>query len=264
METSVSDATQNTAPVKPTFEQAYPEIARIVARRESSWTYLSIMPWEDVSQELFIRINEKWGLYDPEKAPKLEHWVNTVITRALLNLRRDTHLRYARPCIGGGKTNGKSCSFNTGGDSCSYTPSGRQCEECPVFKEWKERREAQHHVQSTVSLENHAQEVHSMPSDTMDTDAIEAWLHEQMLKELTRWEGRVYRLLIMRHVPPAEASEQLASEVAKRKRPPAQHEQFSYHACLQYARQFRGMQRVLLHRQGYIGDQHLLPPRKRR
>lgn len=73
---------------KPTFNEAYPEIERIVSSRRGAWTYLSILPWEDVHQELLIRIYNKWDKYDPEKAPKLENWINTVVTNALYGLIR--------------------------------------------------------------------------------------------------------------------------------------------------------------------------------
>lgn len=252
---------------KPTFEEAYPEVERIVESRKGSWTYLSVMEWQDVRQECFKRLIIKWPLYDPAKAPKLEHWVNTVVSNEIHNLKRDAGgVRWQRPCVGGGKSNGKSCTYNLGGESCSYTTSGKQCAECPVFREWEQKRQAQHHIQAAVSLENHTQEVHSMPCETIDTDVIAAWLHNEVLHnaKLTPWERRVYRLLIMKHTPPAEASKVLAAEVAKRKRPPAEDEKWSYHACLAYARMFKGIMRVILWRNGYIGDQHLKPANRRR
>ena len=237
---------------KPTFEEAYSEIAKIVASRRGAWTYLSIMPWEDVSQELIIKINTKWPLYDPAKAPKLENWVNVLITNALLNLRRDLHLRLAKPCIGGGKTNGKSCVYNTGGDSCSFTKSGKQCSQCPVYKEWEEKRKDQFYVKSQVALENHAQEVSNIQSDFTDINSIKEELDELMLRELNRWESKVYKALFVRNMSPKEVSEWLIKDAQTRKRPLSIHEQTSYQSILRMQRDFKQMMYEVLRRQGHI------------
>lgn len=237
---------------KPTFEEAYSEIARIVASRRGAWTYLSILPWDDVSQMLLIKIHSKWHLYDPIKAPHLENWINTVITNALLNLRRDSHLRLAKPCIGGGKTNGKSCIYNMGGDSCSFTTSGKQCSQCPVYKEWEEKRKDQFHVKSQVALENHAQEVSNIQSDFTDINGIKDELDIAMLKELTRWEGKIYKALFVRNMSPKEVSKWLVEKAQTRKRPLAPNEQTSYQSILRMQRDFKQMMCEVLRRQGHI------------
>lgn len=247
---------------KPTFEEAYSEIERITSKRRAAWTYLSIMEWDDVKQEILIRAFQKWDLYDP--ALPLENWLNTLITRVLHNLRRDTLLRTARPCIGGGKTNGKACIYNLGGDACRLTASGTQCAECPVYAEWQKQRQFQHHIKNQVSLENHVQEVHNKPDESLDVERIREWLHNEMLtKELTQWEGRVFRLTIIKEVPPAKAAEILTREISKRKRAPRADEQYTYSAVLAYNRTFRGMMRQLLLREGYIGEEHMNPHRNR-
>lgn len=247
---------------KPTYEEAYPEIESIVSKRRASWTYLSLMEWSDVKQELLMRAYTEWHRFNPEVGP-LQNWLNTLITNRLFNLRRDLLLRTARPCIGGGKTNGKSCVYNTGNDSCSLTPSKTQCAECPVFAKWEREKKAQHHVKNQVSLENHAQEVHSKPDDSADIEGVREWLHTAMLGELSRWEGRVYRLVIIQEIAPSEVAEILTREVARRKRPPSAVEQYSYTAILGYRRMFRGMMRTFLLREGHIGEEHMDPNRNK-
>jgi hypothetical protein len=239
-------------PPKPTFEEAYPEIASIVAKRRRDWTYLSILPWEDVSQMILLRLYTKWDHYNPTKAPKLEHWVNTVITHALLNLKRDLAGRYARPCIGGGKSNGKSCTFNQGGDSCTYTSSGTQCSECPLYAEWVKKRQPMLHIQSNVALENHSQEVSNIQDDFIDTNQIKDALDVAMLAELSRWEGKVYKCLFQRHLSPTDTCVWLLKDASKRKRPLAANEQASYSAVLILQREFKGMMKEWLRREGHI------------
>lgn len=250
-------------PTKLTFDEVYPELERIVSSRRAAWTYVSLMEWQDVAQELFIRLYRKYPQYDPTKGP-LEHWANTLISNAFKNLRRDLYLRTAPPCIGGGKANGKHCAYNGGGESCSYTPSKIQCAECPLYAKWQREREAQHHAKSQVSLENHTQEVSNVQCDFVDIEGVRDWVYKTMLKELSRWEGRVFRLVIIKALPPAKVAEMLAAEVARRKRPPAPHEQYSYSAVLVYARQFRGCMRVLLYREGYISEANINPKKSNR
>lgn len=238
---------------KPTFEEAYPEIAIIVAKRRGDWTYVSIIPWQDISQDLLLHINKKWHLYNPAKAPKLEHWVNTVISNALLNYRRDKgNQRWTRPCVGGGKSNGKSCVYNQGGDSCAYTSSGIQCSQCPLYAEWEKRRQHLFHLKSNVALENHAQEVSNMQGDFSDIEGVKNSLDAAMVKELTRWEGKIYRALFQKHLTPNETCEWLLKEASKRKRPLGPNEPTSYSAVLTMQREFKGMMKEWLRREGHI------------
>jgi hypothetical protein len=202
---------------------------------------------------LIIRINDKWHLYRPEKAPKLEHWVNTVITNALFNMRRDVR-RFARPCVNSDKNSGGHCAFNIGDGACSYTPSGKQCEECPLYAAWAKKRQHQLHTQVHVALENHAQEVSNMQDDFSDIEGIKAKLDEAILSELSRWEGKVYRALYQRHMSPNDVCAWLTKEAAQRKRPLGPNESTSYTAILTLRREFEGMMREWLRREGHIGE----------
>ncbi len=249
--------------IKLPFEQAHPELAIIVERRRGAWAYLSIMDWQEVSHLLMVRLWSKYHLYDPSRANKaarnpLENWANRVITHALLNMRRDIGLqRFSRPCIGGGKANGKMCEYNRGADLCAYTTSKVQCAECPLYAEWQKVRQHQLHIKSTVALENHSQEVNNIQSDFVDTDEIKEWLDQEMLKELTRWEGRVYRLLFVDHLSPTDSSVKLIAAAKKRKLPLSAEDQTSYQAVLVYRKRFTEMMKEILVRAGHIN-----PPKK--
>ncbi len=237
---------------KPTFEESYEEVKKIVNRRRGSWTYLSIIEWQEVESLLIIRVWEKWHLYDPEKAPKLEHWINTLVTNAIKNLKRDQVLRTSRPCIGGGASNGVPCVFNMGGDSCRYTKSRTQCAECPTYARWQKEKEAQHNLRSKVALENHAQEVSNIQSDFTDINAIKEQIDELMLKELNRWEKKVYKLLFIKNMTPAEVSEKLIEGSKTRKRPLGPTEQTSYQHVLILQREFKEMMKSILVREGHL------------
>ncbi len=233
-----------------TFDIAYPEIATIVASRRSSWTYLSVMEWSDVSAQLIERIWMKWDKYDP--AEPLENWTNTLISNALFNLRRDLVLRYARPCIGGGKAGGIHCVYNKNNDSCTATPSGKQCSECPLFADWQRNRQHKHNLKSSIALEHHAQEVSNIQGDFSDIDAIKGALDKQMKKELTQWEYRIYKMLYMQHLTPAQTSERLEAYSKTKKRALKSDEQFSYQAILRQKRWLKDMMKEVLRRNGHI------------
>ncbi len=240
-----------TAVVKPVFEQAYPEINRIVQSRRGAWTYLSLMEWSDVSAILIERVWAKWGTFNPERGP-LENWVNTLVSRALMNLRRDLLLRWSRPCVGGWNARGKTCVHNLGGDSCEITKSHKQCEQCPIYADWKKAREHQLHIKSTVALDNHAQEVSNLQEDFCDYEGIKATLDAWMRRELTQWEYKLYHALYVRHISPSETSEELQALVKTWKRAPRADEQYNYQFILTKQRWFKELMKEILRREGHI------------
>lgn len=236
---------------KPTFEASLPEINRILQSRRSAWTYTSVSPWEDVSQEILKRLIEKWDKFDPNKGP-LENWLNRFISNAIQNEKRDRGgNRWQRPCVGGGRSNGRSCTFNTGGDTCSYTKSGKQCTECPLYAEWAKSRQHQFNIKSTVALENHAQEVSNTQGDFFDVAAVEQEMHRQMKENLTQWEYRLYHCLYIQHLSASETGTVLEAVVKQWKRAPREEEQFSYQFILSKQRWFKELMYDCLKREGY-------------
>lgn len=182
------------------------------------------MEWEDVAQDLLIRIWKKYHLYDPSKSQarpskKLEHWINKVITNRLHHLRRQTYYKHARPCVGGWNAQGqKRCAQNLGGNACGLTPSGKQCAECPVYADWLKNKGAMHNIKASVALEDHAQEVNNRQSTFTDVEEKKLALDEQMKRRLTPWEWNIYKALFVMHLTPMQASAHLRTLAAKRKR----------------------------------------------
>ena len=237
---------------KPTFESSHKDVVNIVAKRRGSWTLHTYMEWEDVASHLTVRIWKKWHLYDPAKAKSLEHWANRLITNELFNLRRDLLYRHARPCIGGGKSNGRPCVYNQGGDGCGFTHSKKQCAECPLYKAWQESKAVEHNIRASVALENHAQEVSNIQCDFMDIDGIKDKLDKQMRGELTRWEWRIYAWLFIDHLSPILISERLQAIAKVRKRPLGPDELLGYQSILLARKRFAEMMREFLKRAGHI------------
>lgn len=192
------------------FDDVAEMIQRQISFHRSSWTY-SKLEWEDVAQMILIRVWKKYELFDPNKAP-LGGWVNTVIVNALKNILRDNLYKSARPCIQHG-----GCAFDTGGDMCSQTPSGLQCEECPIFRKWKDKKEAQYNITASVSIENHSQEVNSLPEDFINIDEKKKELDKRILKRLnTRLDKNMYRMLFIKHLTPQQVSDFLKNKEIER------------------------------------------------
>jgi DNA-directed RNA polymerase specialized sigma24 family protein len=145
---------------KKQFEELLPVIITNIEKRHSSWR-LSVLDWEDVSQMLIIRIWNKFHLFDCEKGP-FENWVNRVISNAITNIIRDNHYKWGRPCILG-------CTYNLGCDNCGYTANGKQCDDCPLFATWRQKKEQQYNIKSSLSLEDHSDEVANVMTDFIDS-----------------------------------------------------------------------------------------------
>lgn len=237
---------------RPSFEESYPEINRYVQARRASWVYTSVVEWADISQIILIRIHDKWSTYDPARGP-LEHWVNRLITNAISNANRDlAGRRLQKPCVGGGRANGKRCVYNLGEDTCAYTPSRKQCAECPLYAEWQHDREHQHNLKASVALEHHSQEVYNIQGDFTDAAEIKDKLDAAMKRELTLGEWRVWDCLYVKHMKPAEASTHLEALVKTWKRLPREDEQYGYQSILQTAHRIKEIAMEWLRREGHI------------
>jgi DNA-directed RNA polymerase specialized sigma24 family protein len=175
---------------KPTFESLIPAIETQIEKRRGSWRLTSVA-WEDVKQliltKVFFKYDSPTAGYIPEKGP-FSHWLSRVITNTMTNILRDSHTKFSRPCVTG-------CVFNTGGDSCSRTTSGIQCSECPIYKRWEERKLDHYRVQQTLPLENHAQEVNSMPSDFIDIAGSKDIIDAKMKDKLDEHEYSIYCMI---------------------------------------------------------------------
>ena len=179
------------------FNQYYDEIVKLVERRKSKWI-LSSPEWEDVASMLTTHVWQKIHLYDTERP--FDRWCNVVLTNCVANLLRDRIFRNARPCLAS-SLYGTSCVFNLGENQCGWTPTGHQDETCPLFKAWKEKKgQLRSDIAAPLSLESHADEHHSIPSDFIDYDHHKTAIDKAMLKKLSKGDARLYRLLYIRHL----------------------------------------------------------------
>jgi RNA polymerase sigma factor (sigma-70 family) len=181
--------------IKPPFEEMIPAAMVEINKRRNGWT-LSSMAFEDVSQVLLIRAFNKYHTFEPDKG-EFSHWINRLISNALINLLRDNLQKFSRPCVQG-------CQFNLGDNSCGYTSTGKQCEECPLYAKWKRKKEPEYNIKQGLSLDAHIQEVNNIQNDFIDIDEYKRLLDEKMPDYLTVQELRIYKLLFNEHKTPEE------------------------------------------------------------
>lgn len=195
---------------KPEFEESIGDIDREIAKRRNKWnlTVLAWMDFQDVSQILRIHIYKKWHLYDPKKP--LGPWINRIISNQIKNLIRNNYGNYARPCL--------RCAAAEGGDLCSiYT---KQCGDCPLYSNWEKSKKRAHDAKLPVSLEDHHQEVHSMPSDTVDIEKIAKKLHKKMKSILKPVEWSVYKYLYIEQKSEEETAKLMGYRTSEKGRQP--------------------------------------------
>ncbi len=217
-----------------TFDERAPFIQELIERRRHKWT-LTTLDYEDVAQLLLIHVWQKYDQFDPTKAP-FEHWCNRLIHNRTTNILRDNLMRYARPCISNG-----GCIFKLDDVHCAYTKSGIQCKECPAYAEWKKSKEDLHNVKSTLALEHHSQEVSNQQSDFFDTDAAKKLIDAKMMKRLSSWDARIYRMIYVENMEPRKVSKRLMTVATKRKRPLNESDAIEYQDVLKTNRRLKEM-----------------------
>lgn len=170
---------------KPKFEDKIQEINSEILKRKSKWNLTAIawMDFADVAQILRFHIYRKWHLYNNTKP--LAPWVNRIISNQIKNLIRNNYSNYTRPCL--------KCAAAEPEDGCGIY--GKQCDKCPLYANWVKSKKNAHDTKLTLSLENHAQEVHEIPNDNFDIEQSVINTHKKMEQVLKPIEWKVYTYL---------------------------------------------------------------------
>ncbi|HIN87851.1 MAG TPA: sigma-70 family RNA polymerase sigma factor [Nitrospinaceae bacterium] len=197
-------------PSKVTFEESIDLIDVEICKRRGKWN-LSVLAWmdfQDVSQILRIHIYKKWHLYDDTKP--LGPWLNRLISNQIKNLIRNNYGNFCRPCL--------KCAAAEGGDLC--TIYGKQDNSCPLYANWENTKKSAHDAKLPVPLENHAQEVYSLDSNSIDVAATAIKLHERMKDLLKPIEWRVYKYLYILDKSETEVAKLMGYKTSEKNRSP--------------------------------------------
>ena len=193
-----------------TFEESIDLIDIEIKKRRGKWN-LSVLAWmdfQDVSQILRIHIYRKWHLYDTDKP--LGPWLNRIISNQIKNLIRNNYGNFCRPCL--------KCAAAEGGDLC--TIYGKQDNSCPLYANWELTKKSAHDAKLPVPLENHAQEVYSLDSNSIDVGATAVKLHERMKVILKPIEWRVYEYLYVMDKTETEVARLMGYKTSEKNRSP--------------------------------------------
>lgn len=155
-----------------------------IRKRRNKWKYTHL-EFEDVSQSLRLHIWKNFSKWDQARA--FAPWVNRVITRAIINIIRDSYANLTKPCV--------KCAGNEGDTFCRFTPSHQQCNECPMFKSWSKGKKHAFDIKLPVSIENHTDEVSNISSKFFNIDGAKLILEAELKKVLNPAQYKVFRLL---------------------------------------------------------------------
>jgi len=192
------------------FEDCIDTINLEIIKRRNRWnlTALAWMDFDDVSQILRIHIFKKWNMYD--QAKPLAPWVNRIISNQIKNLIRNNYGNFTRPCL--------KCAAAEGASHCQIY--GSQDSSCPLFAHWEKTKKRAHDAKLPLSLENHSQEVHSIPSDNFNVEAAAKKLHKQMKRTLKANEWQVYKLLYVDNLSEEEVATKMGYRTTEKNRQP--------------------------------------------
>lgn len=167
------------------FENFIEEINAEILKRKSKWNLTAIawMDFSDVAQILRFHIYRKWHLYNPKKP--IAPWVNTIISNQIKNLIRNNYSNYTRPCL--------KCSAAESESGCAIYE--KQCGKCPLYANWEKNKKNAHDTKLTLSIENHTQEINSIPNENFNLEEAAQNVHYKMNKVLKPIEWKIYKYL---------------------------------------------------------------------
>jgi hypothetical protein len=181
----VMSKTEKTAPTK--YEDYSDVIDQELSKRKNKWTLTSVnlLSWEDVEQIIRFHIFKKWHLYDAQRP--IQQWISVIIANQIKNLIRNHYGNYSRPCL--------KCEASEGSDGCRIYE--KQCESCPLYAEWKKRKEPAYNIKLPLSIENHTNEVRALQVDNDNIINQVEKIHVKMKEVLKPFEYRVYEGLFI-------------------------------------------------------------------
>jgi RNA polymerase sigma factor (sigma-70 family) len=195
-------------PKKLKFEYFINEINTEISKRKSKWNLTAIawMDFNDVSQILRFHIYKKWHLYNPKKP--IAPWVNTIISNQIKNLIRNNYSNYTRPCL--------KCSAAESESGCAIYQ--KQCNICPLYANWEKNKKNAHDTKLTLSIENHEQEINTIPNENFNLERAAKNIHDKMNKVLKPIEWKIYQYLYVENKNEEEVAKLMGYRTTEKNR----------------------------------------------
>lgn len=186
-----------------TFEQALPEIDRLIRQQRGRWRLETAhIDYDDVSQILRLHLFNKWSQYNPAKP--LINWASRVIHRKLLNILVQYYGRFSPPS-----------SFE-----CKCY-EGRKCRKCKIWEQKKKTAYLLNFAESTDTPEYSKNNVDRISHDYGDDEERVNILHKRMLETLPNDKLKnVYIWLFMERKDEEYVAEKLELKTSEEKRKP--------------------------------------------
>lgn len=164
------------------FESNIDQINKIINLNLGKWKLkiINSISHDDIRQELLIHINDRWHMYD--KSRPLGNWLTTVVSRKLINLTRDNFYKFSKPCL--------NCPKFSGGNLCSLY--GEISSECGLYRKWELEKKFHHDCALPVTIEDHQDEIHSMPLNHIDFDEQIENLKEKLKEKLSSADYKIF------------------------------------------------------------------------
>jgi hypothetical protein len=170
------------------FNESYPIIKVTIEKQRHRWnlTALNWIDFDDVFQIILIHVYNKWKQFDPERG-SLVAWLSVLSNHQISNIIRNLYGNYSRPCL--------KCEASEDTDGCKIY--GKQCDNCPLYAEWKKRKQPAYNLKLPLSIENHTNEIHSIFDENQDISGQVERIHEKMKQILKPLEYKVYEGLFI-------------------------------------------------------------------
>lgn len=164
------------------FEANIDQINKIITLNLGKWKLkvINSISHEDIKQELLIQIHRQWDKYDPSRP--LGNWLTTVINNRLINLTRDNFYKFSKPCL--------RCPKFGGGNIC--TLYGEISGDCGIYRKWELEKKFHHDCALPVTLEDHHDEIFSMPSQDLNFEEQISYLKHRLEDKLSPMDYKIF------------------------------------------------------------------------
>ena len=166
------------------------QINKIINLNIGKWKLkiINSISHDDIKQELLIQIHRQWEKYDRSKP--LGNWLSTVVCNKLINLTRDNFYKFSKPCL--------SCPKFAGGSLCSLY--GEISSECGLYRKWELEKKFHHDCALPVTIEDHQDEIHSMPFGDINFDEQIANLKDKLKEKLSLADYKIFVWLYLENI----------------------------------------------------------------
>lgn len=167
---------------KKLFEDNFEQIQKLAKIHSAKWKMRAIpsIDRQDIEQMLLTRVSQKIHLY--KKDMPLGNWLSRVFINAMKNILRDYYYKFNCVCV--------NCPSNTAGQCKIYGEI--ESPDCNIFMKWVKEKKFHHDCALPVTLEDHRDEIYSMPSQDLNFEEQIAHLKHKLQDKLSILDYKIF------------------------------------------------------------------------